>query len=276
MEALLVEPGSNDIADMKWKKMLIISMLFHVAIFSMIFFVPESISTRRMGSTIYEVNLVEMPAGKRASVRAGAKAKTGKNVSASKKSIKTRRIARPKSKEKVVVLAKRVVKKKSKKAKKQKKSASQLIDKAVAKIERQVKVQKKNSVDHLGKAISRIEAEAGTAGVGVARGVENAGIQSQMYGLMVYEKIKNNWSYPVSITDPKKWKYLIAVVVLTVKNDGTILKSRFEKQSPNAVFNQSVLKAIERTESLPPFPPGYIKRYDEIEITFNLSELLEN
>jgi colicin import membrane protein len=86
----------------------------------------------------------------------------------------------------------------------------------------------------------------------------------------VETKIKGNWSYPVALQIQKD---LEAVVVLKVKSDGTILRSQLKKRSSNPVFDQSVLKAIERSDPLPPFPEGYRKSHDEIEITFNLKDL---
>ena len=94
-----------------------------------------------------------------------------------------------------------------------------------------------------------------------------------MYQMEVEGKIKGNWSYPVAITSPKNRKDLEAIVIVKVKNDGTILKFWISKRSANAIFDQSVLKAVERSDPLPPFPEGYRKTFDEIEINFNLSDL---
>jgi colicin import membrane protein len=60
-----------------------------------------------------------------------------------------------------------------------------------------------------------------------------------------------------------------------VKRDGSILKTEIKKRSSDDMFDQSVIKAIERSDPLPPFPEGYRKSYDEIEINFNLKELEE-
>ena len=61
--------------------------------------------------------------------------------------------------------------------------------------------------------------------------------------------------------------------MVRVKNNGAILESWFRKRSSNVIFDQSVLKALERSDPLPPFPEHYRKTYDEIEINFNLREL---
>jgi len=90
------------------------------------------------------------------------------------------------------------------------------------------------------------------------------------------EQIKSNWQYPVALTSPSKRKDLVATVVVKVRQDGTILKTWFIDRSGNAIFDASAIKAVERSNPLPPFPEGYNKRQDEMEIRFNLSELEEN
>ena len=89
----------------------------------------------------------------------------------------------------------------------------------------------------------------------------------------VETQIKENWSYPVAAQDQKK---LQAIVVIKVKQDGTILESWFKEKSSDMIFDQSVLKAIEKSNPLPQFPEGYRKNYDEIEINFNLKDLENN
>jgi len=65
-------------------------------------------------------------------------------------------------------------------------------------------------------------------------------------------------------------------VLLAVKRDGTILKTRFEKRSADVLFDESVSKAIERSNPLPAFPEGYRMTHDELEIRFNLNDLMQN
>jgi colicin import membrane protein len=60
---------------------------------------------------------------------------------------------------------------------------------------------------------------------------------------------------------------------LQVKRNGTIMKTEIKKRSSNPIFDQSVIKAIEKSDPLPPFPEWYKKSYDEIEINFNLKDL---
>ena len=96
------------------------------------------------------------------------------------------------------------------------------------------------------------------------------GLQIRLYQIEVESWVKSKWAYP---TAARNARALEAVVVLKVKNDGTVQKSWFEKRSNDPVFDQSVQKAIERSNPLPPFPESYRKSYEEIEIIFNLKDL---
>jgi len=278
MEGLQVKTSPNELEEPRWPRVIILSILFHIVIFSSILFVPDSIPTRRIsGATVYEVNLVEMPGKSRSIPPKLSNSKMSREVTSSKKSTTAKRISRPSKEEKPVVIGKRVVKRKKEKKKEVKKpkkprvSPSRLIDRAVSKIEKKVKA-KKN--DHLAQAISKIQTRAeGTAEKGSVRGNAESGITIRMYQMAVEEQIKSNWSYPVALISPKKLRDLEAIVVVKVKEDGTVMKSWFKDRSSHSIFDGSVLKAIERSDPLPPFPEGYRKSYDEIEIRFNLSEL---
>lgn len=267
----LWKPTSNDFLDPKWGKMLIFSLLFHTMAFAAILFVPEPMPTLRIGDAVYEVNLVELPATARLHENKRAEAITGKTLSGMKKSIPSKRIRTPENKEKPVVIAKRTVTAKKTKAKKRKITSSELIDRALAKIERKVKAEKKDPVE---QALARIETRVKIETVKDSmKGEANTGISIRWYQMEVEDKIKNNWSYPVALVTPKNQKNLEATIAIKVKNDGSILKFWFIKRSSNVVFDQSVFKAVERSDPLPPFPEGYIKTYDQIEINFNLKDL---
>ncbi|MBL6978352.1 MAG: TonB C-terminal domain-containing protein [Desulfobacteraceae bacterium] len=278
MEGLQVRTSHDELEEPRWSRVIILSLLFHIITFSVILFVPDSIPTRRIsGAAVYEVNLVEMPGKSRSIPTKSSNSKMSRKVTSSKTSTTAKRISRPTKEEKPVVIGKRVVKRKKEKKKEVKKpkkprvSPSRLIDRAVSKIEKRVKA-KKN--DHLAQAISKIQTRAeGTAEKGSVRGNAETGITIRMYQMAVEEQIKNNWSYPVALISPEKLRELEAIVVVKVKEDGTIMKSWFKGRSSNSIFDGSVLKAIEKSDPLPPFPEGYRKSYDEIEIRFDLSEL---
>ena len=279
MDRFQVKSGSEELMEPRWTRVVMLSLFLHLLVFSVILFMPDSIPTRRIsGATIYEVNLVEMPTAGRSRAQKGVgKKRVGKIIPNSKKSSSTKRISRPQKEPKPVVIGKRVVERKKKdrkkvqKAPKPKVAPSALIDRAVAKIERKIKAAEKE--DHVLKAISAIEAGVkGTTGQGPARGGPESGITIRMYKMQVEEQVKSNWSYPVALINPRHLKDLHTIVVVKVKEDGEILKSWFKTRSSNAIFDGSVMKAIERSNPLPPFPEGYKKSYEEFEIRFDLSE----
>ena len=96
MEALWGDPDLNNQVEPKWRTMLTISLVLHLAVFSLIFFVPENIPTRRIRGTVYEVNLVQLPTRRPAEVEESAKAKAGKTIISSKKTTPAKRIITPK------------------------------------------------------------------------------------------------------------------------------------------------------------------------------------
>lgn len=268
----------------KWRYPLIFSLVFHLTVFSMFLFVPESMPTRRInGPTVYEVDLVQLPSQPVKKVKMAAVATTGKVIPNSVKTSGSRRITQAKKKEKPVIIGKRVVERKAEKKKPLKKvakpkvNASKLIDQAISKIERKVKAEKKVKVakkDHLSTALSKIQSQVAKSGKENPTGEPSeSGIAIRLYQMEVAERIKQNWSYPVAISNPGELQGIEAVVVVTVRENGVIIRSSIKKRSLNTLFDASVLKAIERSDPLPPFPDGYRKSSDDIEIRFNLSEM---
>ncbi|MDY6972423.1 MAG: cell envelope integrity protein TolA [Thermodesulfobacteriota bacterium] len=251
-------------------KMLIPSLLFHLAILSTVLFVPESIPSRRTKGVIYEVDLVEMPDRNRLNLRNGAEMKRGQKLARSKNTVPSKRISEPKKKEEPIAISKRAVKR-TKKPKRPKASHSELLDQALERIEKRVKAEDKDPVDHtISKLETRVKKSAGDEFTGSQA---DSGITMRIYRMEVEDRIKSNWSYPAVSGSFRHQKDFEAVILIEVKDNGAILKAWFKKRSSNIVFDQSVLKAVERSDPLPPFPEGYRRTHDEIEINFNLSDL---
>ena len=249
--------------------MVVISFLFHLAVFSVILFVPESFPTRSFEGVVYEVNLVEMPLGRDLKPQApGPTRKEKKSATLIKKDRRAKRIQIVKKEKKPLVIAKRTVKKKTSIIKKPKVSASELIARAISRIETKVKTADKSPID---RAISKLESKVREQGRSPSGGGRaGTGIAMRIYQAEVEERIKSNWSYPVALQSKRD---LEAIVVVMVKRDGAIVNIQLKKRSGSAIFDQSVLRAVERSGPLPPFPEGYRRSQDEIEIKFNLREL---
>ena len=260
--------------EMRWSRMVVLSVFFHVALFVTVLLAPESFSTKRpLGGIVYEVDLVEMPGGGPSKARTTPAPKE-ESKSAIPKDTKAKRIEEnvPKQ-EKPLIIAKKTSEKEVTPAKKPEVSPSELIEKAISKIEKKVK-----SEEHLDQALSKIEQKKAEQGSEVGGGREGIGKGGggvpgtvlQIYMMEVETLIKSNWAYPASMESKKD---LEAIVVIMVKSDGSIMKTRFEKRSASPIFDDSVIKAVERSNPLPPFPEGYKRSYDEIGINFNLKDL---
>jgi colicin import membrane protein len=260
----------------KWGPMVGISFAFHMAAFITIVLLANSgPSIRPFKGVSYTVNLVELPGGGLPTRTPGPPAAPeAKPESAQPKETKAQRIEEPKRVENPVVISKKTMEKPTPQPVKPKESPTDLINKAISKIQQKAKTE---NVDHLNSAIAKLQSKTkteqkpGGGGGGGSEGIGQgiSGGPMALYQMEVEAWIKRNWSYPIAM-DKKK---LEAVVVLMVKQDGAIMKTRLDKRSGNALFDESVLKAVERSNPLPPFPDSYRKSYDEIEITFNLKDL---
>jgi colicin import membrane protein len=280
--------------DLGWRGVFVVSALLHLLIFSLVLFAPGPVSTRTIKGEIYEVNLVELPAappGRAVGTVSAPPAQEVKSKPSTEKAAPAKRIpppASPPEVEKPVVIAKRTLKKEQPKEEKPKESPSQLISQALEKIEKKVQVEEKNPLEkvlaqmeqkvvaaerqeHLQQALANIETQAkGSGGGAFGPGSPEGTIGNRIYEMAIRERIKSNWSFPALSSEKENPE---AVVILRVQNTGKILDSRFEKRSSNALFDQSVMKAIERSDPLPAFPPGFRMTSEEMVISFNLQEL---
>jgi colicin import membrane protein len=294
MTALALNEGKMGPLEHGWGKMVGFSILFHAIAFAAVLFVPGSLPTRDIRGVVYEVNLVEMGQDRSPKSGKGAVPPSGKpqqKVSVSKTAEPVKRIAPPKPQEKALVIAKKTVQKEEVKRKPEV-PPSKRIEEAVSKIQKKVAAEQKDhlktalsqiekkvesgSQDQVSEAISRLQgrvAAPGQEGAGSAGGGVTGKI-IDIYRMQVAERIQENWAYPATLASESD-KDLEAVFILRVNNEGKILMYWFDKKSSNALFDQSVAKAIERSDPLPPFPPGYHKSEDEFVIKFNLEDFLK-
>ncbi len=294
----------------RWVQMMALSFSLHLAVFSTTLFIPQTtIRYPSLEQGVYHVELV----GSRSSVRTGLiGSQSGASSGAKARGVakrkgtshilkdKTQRIA-IKKKKAAPIVAKRVSSKPIARSRDKSLSPSELIDRALSKVERKVEEEKTN---HLQKTLSEIERKVAKQNasrpgetpdkldrfegeskapfrVGKKGGLSGLSGMSpdigkgiQLYQMEIESAIKNNWSYPVALVSLRGEKNPEAVILVTVRSDGKILEARFKRRSRNALFDDSVLKAVERSDPLPGFPPGYRKSYEEVEINFSLKDLM--
>ena len=120
-------------------------------------------------------------------------------------------------------------------------------------------------------AIGQTGSTVRTAGVS---GPKGTGVEPEFYMKQylsaVYQKIHDHWILP----DLQNWdNALEAVLSITIRRDGTVTDSHFERKSANIYFNQFVLKAVKEASPMPPFPDKLIENSLEIGLRFKPGEL---
>lgn len=127
----------------------------------------------------------------------------------------------------------------------------------------------KSSIDRMRSAVEKREAGAagktgngaagggptgnGSAGNGTG-GVGTGSAPELIYRSQIASYIRENWAYSEQLAD--KNTNITAWVMIEVMPDGKIRDFWFEKRSGNAYLDESVSRAIQKSNPLPPFPPG--------------------
>jgi TonB family protein len=273
MSGTLAIKDTNGLTDIRWAPMVTLSFLLHLVIFLILLYVTGSTpSWRNTEGVIYEVNLIEMPESVLNDKTSGGSDKKITDSSL-KKETQAKRITIPGQKKKSLPIAKRTVNKKKTSPEKPEISSSQLIDRVISRLEKKVKSDNKND-NYLEETISKIESRIGPSDSDSGNnGAPSNNISFRIYRMKVYSWVKNQWAYPEALSSQKK---LEAVVSMKIKQDGTIIEEPWLKSSSgNHLFDQSVMKAIEKAIPLPKFPEGYRKSYYEFEFIFRLKDLEE-
>lgn len=99
---------------------------------------------------------------------------------------------------------------------------------------------------------------------------EELALARRLYYTEVWAAIKRQWVLPKSLINVQG---LEAVVVIVVRRDGKIESMQFEKRSGNQLFDDSVLRAIQKADPLPKFPDIYSPPRDEIGVRFRPEDL---
>jgi colicin import membrane protein len=257
--------------------MLAVSIVLHLFIFSAAIFLPGLSPSGDIDDIVYEVDLVDMPSdiqsaaskAEDTAAKAETSAKRIQPVEEKKISIEVEKISI--NKKKTAVKKVEITPKTEKNAKSE--DANHL-NQAISDLKKKSRSEE-NQQTHLDQAISNLQNKVSGTGSGTAAsGTGSIGsLSMRIYQETVKSHIEDNWSYPSAIQNRKD---LEVTVNLKIREDGTIMKYEFVKKSGDSIFDQSVLKAVERSNPIPPFPEGYEKSYDEFEFRFSLKELMDN
>jgi len=165
--------------------------------------------------------------------------------------------------------------------------STQAIKNALNRIEKQVEETKPS--DPLASALDRIKSKveksesatagspskgtaasgqaSGSGGGGGTGGTGAFGIQPiDFYRSLVPNHIENNWVFNEQLVGGRT--DLVSVVVIKIMQNGEISDIWFEKKSGNSYFDDSVYKAVKKSNPLPPLPKEYTRPYYELGLVF--------
>ncbi|MDY6988781.1 MAG: TonB family protein [Thermodesulfobacteriota bacterium] len=283
---------AND-TDRVWLRMIVVSMLCHGLFLSGIVFLPELRHRPRHLPTAVEVDLVSLPEGELApqgpspqgpapetvkekpplaeTVQAAEREKAREPITSKKKPAK---VAAPPPKETVSVAPKPLQVKRS--LKKKSYDVSKVITKAIAKIEKRADVSRPRpvlqAIDKLQKQVKKGAAGVQAGGTAAKTGMSKKTLDLlDIYHAEIWDRIRKNWAYSEELdTRPSNPE---AVIIMKIMKNGEIRDIWFEKRSGSRYFDASAMKAVKKSDPLPPLPDGFLHPYYEIGFRFNPSEM---
>ncbi len=247
-------------------KMLLVSLFFHFLIICVAVISPRVSSKRIHYPSIYRVNLVSFPAAspqmpgaaaaektKPEASQPVAKPKTQPPATKAKSSPSTAKPATPakasvsRATKKASVAGREKIKEKSGE---QDDSEAQ-ISSALAEIRREVDSKQQNAQPGVNGL-----ARPGDGSAGGRTGEGSLDPEFQAYYQLVRERIRENWILPDIVA--RSSRNLKLTVCLHIGKDGRIIESWIDESSGLNYFDQSLLRAVRKTGSLPPPPKKII------------------
>ena len=92
----------------------------------------------------------------------------------------------------------------------------------------------------------------------------------KQYLSSLYDRVHSHWILP----EMRKWdRSLEAIVVLTIRKDGSISNMQFERKSRDPFFDQFVMKTLQTAAPMPRFPALMSQATIEVGLRFKPGEL---
>jgi len=237
--------------------MIFISLLFHAAVLSLLFFTPSFPSPKLTFGPVYTVALVNFSgkALEQKGVAAGAKElmAAGRSETVLRKRLEAEPVIPIHSLE-------------------SRKKQDRTLEKAMEEIRKRAAVagptpkpQTKSGSDV--KAMP--EAKAGPASP-LPAGDADMNAKINAYYAMIWSRIKRGWALPQGILPGD---VLETVIDVTILRSGAVTEVNFEKRSGNRFFDESALKAIRKASPFPPLPAWIGEASLGVGIRFHSSEL---
>jgi colicin import membrane protein len=263
---------------------LAVSFICHLMLFVVLIFAPGYAKERNPSLSFINVSLVTFPTQGKASLPDKQQpAKIEKQLTAKKKAPEVK-ISPKKNSEtdkkpsNAISIAPK--KKKIKKSLKKKTfKSSKVVKSAITKIEKKVE---ESRPDEIKKAIARIEDRVkktettdhkkyqdvkgseipGQSGAGSKKILELIDI----YQIEIAYQIQKNWAFSEQLA--RGGKDLEALIAIKIMPNGEIKDIWFDKRSGNRYLDETVEKAIRKSNPLPPLPKGYLRPFFEAGFRF--------
>jgi colicin import membrane protein len=267
----------------QWMKMVFISLGLHLFILGLFLnIIPKGGAVKKLDSA-YIVNLVSLPGS--GSIENISKTKEPAAPSLPSPRVEPKPVSIPKPVPEKPLRAEDRSKSldKAMEQLKQKVLKEKSLEKNINRLENKVKDEQtleKALAQMEKKKQSSIGAGQGTGSGGPGNitstalgGQDGLGIQNQLYYASLIGRINKNWALPEGLL---KGKDISAVIVIQISRNGRIEDFKFEKKSGVEAFDQEVLRAIKKSDPLPPLPEGFPKNIIDVGLTFSRKGLSGN
>jgi colicin import membrane protein len=151
------------------------------------------------------------------------------------------------------------------------KEAERLLNKRLKNIKE--KVQEKEFEARLSALKSKVEERKKESAIESTETATDIGGQNEvlrLYCIDVWAKVRNQWVLPEQLLDKTG---LTSIVIVRINQDGTVLKTEYEHKSGHALFDRSVMGAVQRAAPFPPLPRALRPGPLEIGIRFKPGEV---
>jgi len=263
-------------------RMFFVSLFLHATAVSILFFLPNLSSTRTFYSPVYSVRLVSAPPVVETAREAPAPARVPARV---EPPTPPPAVEKPKAKEKekAVSLApeKKAPEKKEDTEKKiaeaierlRQKKETRTVESAIERLrtERESK-QIESAIEGIRKRVTissggAVEAEGSSSGAST----DVMTIKHKIYYNLIWKRIRSVWVLSDAALSGQK--NLEAIIAIRIARNGQIVDIQFEKKSGNPAFDESTLRAIQKSNPLPPLPPGFEGDQFDVGVRFTPSDL---
>jgi len=256
--------------------MVFLSVALHLMAVYAMFFLPNLASTRTFYSPVYSVRLVNVapsfgPVGE----------KVEKSIPEPLPSTPSPAVEKPKAKGKEKPISISPTKKEESEKKiaeaierirqrQEGKSVEEVIERMRSDKEaRQVS----SAIEGIRKRVTIGSSGAIETGEGATGGASSGvmSIKHKIYYNLIWQRIRSVWVLPEEALGGKK--NLETIVTIRIARDGQIEEVQFEKKSGNPYLDESALRAIKKSNPLPPLPPGMEGDKFDVGVRFTPSDL---